>query len=152
MQSNKPKCFSDSYCYHFNYQIHKCKLYSIIQTELYHSLINQQRYNNVDYILLLFHFSWLPTTLYLHLFIACIALYFNWLCPCILSLYYKLLKRWVRWSELPSLLKNSLYFGDIKDKEKNLYLTIYTQIPNELKSYMKKQKCYYIGKNIAKIM
>lgn len=42
--------------------------------------------------------------------------------------------------------------SDIKDKEKNLYLTIYTQIPNELKSYMKKQKCYYIGKNIAKIM
>lgn len=42
--------------------------------------------------------------------------------------------------------------SDIKDKEKNLYLIIHTQIPNELKSYMKKQKYYYIGKNIAKTM
>ena len=54
---------------------------------------DERAYNNVDCILLLFHFSWLPTTLHLHLFIACIALYFNWLCPCILSLYHKLLKR-----------------------------------------------------------
>lgn len=42
--------------------------------------------------------------------------------------------------------------SDIKDKEKNFCLTIYTQIPNELKSYMKKQKYYYIGRNIAKIL
>lgn len=68
----------------------KCSLTGMIWGWL---LLYSKSYNNVDYILLLFHFSWLPTTLYLYLFIACIALYFNWLCPCILSLYYKLLKR-----------------------------------------------------------